>query len=244
MNALLNLHFDVRGDLLEAARECEEDVFLEAFGNTRTQLDEEYGPYNDQSVFIAVSDENGAVLGAARLITPGAAGLKTLNDIGREPWLVDGRRSASAVELDVDRTWDIATIGVRRELRGSNPLITAAMYHAILAASRVNDVVDAVAILDDHARRVLASVGYIYPVLPGTETRPYLGSPASTPCYAHIAGCVDAQRRINPDAHRLITLGIGLDGISIPSTQDFVVKPRLVPAGAEAAAEQGAVVAA
>ncbi len=61
MNALLNLHFDVRGDLLEAARQCEEDVFLEAFGNTRTQLDEEYGPYNDQSVFIAVSDENGDV---------------------------------------------------------------------------------------------------------------------------------------------------------------------------------------
>ncbi len=59
MTTLLNLHFDAQGDLLESARQCEEDVFLQAFGNTRAQLDEEYGPYDDQSVFVAVSDERG-----------------------------------------------------------------------------------------------------------------------------------------------------------------------------------------
>ena len=59
MNALLNLHFNVRGELLEAARECEADVFLQAFGNTRQQLEDEYGPYNDQSVFVAVADDQG-----------------------------------------------------------------------------------------------------------------------------------------------------------------------------------------
>lgn len=228
MNALLNLQFDVRGELLDAARQCEEDVFLEAFGNTRQQLQDEYGPYNDQSVFIAVSDANGDVVGASRVITPGPAGLKTINDIGREPWLADGDRSARAAELDLDRTWDIATLGVRRDVRGSNFMVTAALYHAIIAASRVNGIVDAIGILDEHARRVLSAAGYIYPTIPGTDTREYLGSPASTPLYAHIAGCVDAQRRINPDAYRLVTLGVGLDGISIPSEQDFVIKPRLV----------------
>ena len=96
MNALLNLHFDAQGDLLESARQCEEDVFLQAFGNTRAQLDEEYGPYDDQSVFVAVADESGHVVGACRLITPGSAGLKTLNDVARQPWGIDGVRSASA----------------------------------------------------------------------------------------------------------------------------------------------------
>ena len=96
MNALLNLHFDAQGDLLESARQCEEDVFLQAFGNTRAQLDEEYGPYDDQSVFVAVSDDAGHVVGACRLITPGPAGLKTLNDVARQPWGIDGLRSASA----------------------------------------------------------------------------------------------------------------------------------------------------
>jgi hypothetical protein len=115
MNALLNLHFDPRGDLLEAARQCEEDVFLQAFGNTRSQLDEEYGPYNDQSVFVSVSDDSGHVVGSCRLITPGPAGLKTLNDVARQPWGVDGLRAARAASIDVTRTWDIATLGVRRD---------------------------------------------------------------------------------------------------------------------------------
>ena len=235
MNALLNLHFDARGALLEAARQCEEDVFLEAFGNTRAQLEEEYGPYNDQSIFVAVADGAGHVVGACRLITPGPAGLKTLNDVSREPWGVDGVRSARAAGLDVERTWDIGTLGVRKDARGSRMAVGIALYHALVVATRVNDVQAITAILDDSARRVLTAADYIMPALPGTRTGEYLGSPASTPVYGFCAGMLDAQRRRNPDAYRLMSLGIGLDGIAVPEESAFRLRPRLVPAEVPAA---------
>jgi hypothetical protein len=229
MNALLSLHFDPRGDVLEAARQCEEDVFLQAFGNTRSQLDEEYGPYNDQSVFVAVVDDSGQAVGACRLITPGPAGLKTLNDVARAPWGVDGRRSAAAARIDVTRTWDIATLGVRRDYRGPKLNVSIAMYHAIMRATRLNEVATATAILDTHAFRVLADAGYLFSTLPGTSAAPYLGSESSIPVFGHWSGLADAQRRMFPELYRLITLGIGIDGISIPEDDAFRLRPRLVP---------------
>ena len=57
--------------------------------------------------------------------------------------------------------------------------------------------------------------------LPGTHAAPYLGSPASTPVYGHFAEMADLQRRTNPEAHRLIDLGVGLDGISVPAAETF-----------------------
>jgi hypothetical protein len=227
MTALLSLHFNVRGDLLEAARECEEDVFLQAFGNTRSQLDQEYGPYNDQSVFVAVADDSGEVFGACRLITPGATGLKTLNDVSRAPWGVDGLRAARAAGVDPANTWDIGTLGVRKDYRGSRASVAIALYHALVVSTRVNEVGAIVAVLDDQVRRMLTLSDYIMTNLPGTRTAEYLGSPASTPVYGHCAGMLDAQRRMNPDAYRLISMGIGLDGISVPEPSAFELRTRL-----------------
>jgi hypothetical protein len=241
MNALLNLHFDARGALLEAARQCEEDVFLQAFGNTRIQLEDEYGPYNDQSVFVAISDDEGQVVGTCRLITPGSAGLKTLNDVSREPWGIDGLRAARAADIDPENAWDVATLGVRRDYRGSKMAVSIALYHAIVVGTRVNEVGTITAILDDQIRRILTAADFIMPPLPGTRTGQYLGSPASTPVYGHCAGMVDGQRRMNPDAYRLMSLGIGLDGISIPEQSAFELRSRL---DVVTASEQGAVVAA
>jgi hypothetical protein len=229
MNALLNMHFDARGDLLDAARQCEEDVFLQAFGNTRNQLEDEYGPYNDQSVFVAISDDSGHVVGSCRLITPGSRGLKTLNDVGREPWGVDGLRAARAAGIDPENAWDVATLGVRRDYRGSKMSVAIALYHAIVVSTRVNEVGTITAILDDQIRRILTAADFIMPPLPGTRTAEYLGSPASTPVYGHCAGMVDGQRRMNPDAYRLMSLGIGLDGISIPEQSAFELRPQLAP---------------
>lgn len=238
MSDLLYLHFDVRDELLDGARRCEEDVFLQAFGNTREQLDDEYGPYNDQSVFMAVADASGYVVGSCRLITPGPAGIKTLNDIGRDPWRVDGQRSGALVGVDQADTWDIATLGVRPNHRGSQLMVAIALYHALVVSTRVNEVGSVTAILDDNVRRLLTASDWIMPTLPGTATGPYLGSPASTPVYGHPADMVDLQRRSNPDAYRLMTLGIGLDGVSIPADSAFERKAdrpaaaRLVPVAA------------
>jgi hypothetical protein len=242
VNPLLNLHFDVRDELLDATLDCEESVFLESFGNTRNQLEEEYGPYNDQSLFIAVSDDSGLVVGACRIIRPGSQGLKTLNDVGRQPWGVDGMRSARAAGIDIDRTWDIATIGVRRQYRGPRLMVAMAMYHAIMRSTRINDVATATAILDSAAFQVLADAGYLFTTLPGTAPAPYLGSESSIPVYGHWTGLADAQRRMFPELYRLITLGIGIDGVAIPDDEAFDLqrKPILVAVASDGNGKEAA----
>jgi hypothetical protein len=225
-STLLQIHFDPSGDLLAAARDCEADVFLRAYGNTREELDEEFAPYEDASAFIALTDTDGTVVAACRLILPSAAGLKSLHDLARPPWLVDGNRSARAAGVNPALTLDIATIGVRPGLRGGESLAAIALYHAIVMASRANNMPTVVMIMDQHARSMLTSIGCATQALPGTGSGPYLGSPASTPVWANVANMMDGQRRMNPDAFRLVSQGIGLDGISVPPLSDFVLRDR------------------
>ena len=222
MSDVLTVAFNVTGDELAAARACEADVFLSAFGNTRDQLDDEYGPYDEASLFMSVSNAVGDVLGVCRFILPSPAGLKTLNDVAREPWCVDGVRSARAVGIDPENCWDMATLGVRDGFRGPGLMVAMALYHGILKTGAVNGVPAATAIMDDHVRRALGVFDYVYPALPGTATSTYLGSPASTPVYFLTSSLV-AQRRRNPDAYRLLSLGIGLDGINVPDDSAFLV---------------------
>lgn len=221
------MHFDVGGALLDSARDCEAEVFLSAYGNTREQLAEEYDPYEDSTVFLAVADHRDDVLATVRLLAPGgSAGLKTLVDVGRAPWGVDGNRSAAAAKLDLGSTWEIATLAVRRSAGGDHSSLSLALYHGLIAVCRANTMSSFVAVLDQRVRRLLSMVGLPTQPLPGTRTAPYLGSPASTPVYAHCAPVLDDQRRNFPDAYRLVTLGVGLDGISVPGPEAFVLRPR------------------
>jgi hypothetical protein len=220
------LHFDPSGELLAAASACEADVFSRAYGNTRQELDEEYGPYEDASAFIALSDSGGEVVAACRLIVPSQAGLKSLRDTARPPWLVDGNRSARAAGLDLASTLDIATIGVRPGLRGAGLLAAIALYHAIVMATRANNLPYVVMIMDERARRLLTSIGCATQALPGTGPGPYLGSPASTPLWANVPNMMDRQRRTNPEGYRLVSQGVGLDGISVPALSAFVLRDR------------------
>ncbi|GAB3598254.1 hypothetical protein GCM10027446_28030 [Angustibacter peucedani] len=223
---MLRLHFDAQGALLDSARECEAEVFLRWFGNTRAQLDDEYGPYEEHSVFLVLADEDEQAVGAVRLIAPGGPGFKTFADVGQQPWGVDGLRSARAAGIDLSSTWEVATLGVRAGAAGGGTAGALALYHGLMTVARVNRMSTFVAILDERVRRLLGSVGITTRALPGTATAPYLGSDRSTPVYSHYAPMVDAQRRDLPDAYRLVTLGIGLDGVSIPPEEQFRLQPR------------------
>lgn len=242
---MLTLVFDPQGDLLESARECEAEVFEQWFGNSRKQLEDEYRPYESSSFFVAVADASGQVLAAARAIYPtpqptnactetnartevAGRGLKTLDDLSRPPWGVDAARSAAAAGIDPRTTGDVATLGVRGGLRGSGVHLAAAVYHGLIVMARVNRVSSFTAILDERPRALLTSLGIVMHPLPGARTAPYLGSPASTPVYAHIGTMLDNQRRHLPDAHRLVTRGVGLDGIRVPEDSAFLVKPRVL----------------
>jgi hypothetical protein len=226
------MHVDPAGDLLGAAEACEAEVFLRAYGNTAEEWADEYGPYDQSSVFLAMADPDGDVVAACRLIVPGPAGLKTLNDTSRAPWHVEGYRAARSAGIDPDATIDIATIGVRRGLRGAGMLASVALYHGIVQLTRANAMPDVVMLMDERARRLLTSIGCLTFALPGTAPGPYLGSAASTPLWANVPQMMDHQRRTNPDAFRLVSQGIGLDGIDVPALDQFRLDRNQQPAEA------------
>lgn len=215
-NAPLRFVFDPQGDELAAARRCEAQVFLETFGNTPEEFDLEYGPYEDSTLFMTVLEENGEAAATSRVIAPGPAGLKTLNDIGRPPWKVDGLRSARAAGIDPARTWDVSTIAVRRG-SGRGGLCAAALYHGIFRAAHTNDIDFFVLIMDSQVRELLNAVGISTHPLPGTKPGEYLGSPSSAPLWGSLSRGAEQQRHGSPEAYRLIFQGIGLDGITLPT---------------------------
>jgi hypothetical protein len=231
VTAEYELQVDPQGAERKAAEGCEASVFLSVYGNTEAELQEEYGRYEHSSVFLSVADRAGEVIGACRIVLPSVAGLKTLNDLSREPWTVDGYRSAAAAGLDPARTLDVATIGVRRGVKGPALLASMAMYHGIVALSRANDLPYVVMIMDERARRLLTSISCPTNLLPGTEPGAYLGSTTSTPLWASVPDMMDYQRRANPEAHRLVSDGAGLTGIHIPPPDRFKLgsSPAAVP---------------
>lgn len=217
MNAApLRFVFDPVGDELAAALRCESQVFLEAYGNTPEEFDVEYGPYESATGYMTVLQDDGEAVATARFIAPGPAGLKTLNDVSRPPWQVDGLRSARAGGVDPSRTWDVATIAVRKG-SGRGGLCAAALYHGIVTAAFANEIEYIVMIMDSHARQLLTGLGMQTQALPGTKTGEYLGSASSTPLWANLHRMFELQRQQSPDAYRLIYQGIGLDGIALPT---------------------------
>ncbi len=228
MSVDLVLHFDPRGDVLAAAQDCETSVFLEQYGNTTAQWAEEYGPYDATSVFIAVTEPGGDALATMRIILPSEAGLKSLVDVAGPPWSIDGVRAARSAGMTVAQTWDVATIAIRKRAVRSG-LLSTALYRGLLLATRANATRWIVMIMDVRARRALSMAGLQTRMLPGASIAPYLGSDASVPVWAEVAPMVDQQRLINPDAHRLITLGVGMDGVAVPDPGQFVLSGR-VPA--------------
>jgi hypothetical protein len=222
----LRLVFDPSGDVLQAARACEADIFYQAYGNSPQLLAEEYAAYEDNSVFVALADSGDEVLGVVRLLAPGER-LKTLDDLAHEPWLTDSKRSVAAARIDLSSTWDVATIGVRPGQKQHRARLAFALYHSLIVAARVNEASTFMAILDERVRRLLDTVGITMHSMPGASPMPYLGSRASTPVFCRVAPMLDNQRRNLPDAYRLVTLGVGLEDIEVPPIDHFRYVPRI-----------------
>lgn len=222
----LRLVFDPSGSLLESARACEADIFYAAYGNHPELLAAEYAAYEERSVFVALATSDDIVLGVVRLLAPGAR-MKTLDDLARAPWSTDWTRSVAAAGIDLTSTWDVATIGVRPGQQHQRVRLAFALYHSLIVAARANEASAFLAIVDQRVRRLLNSVGIVMQTLPGASPLPYLGSRASTPVYAQVATMLDNQRRDLPDAYRLVTLGIGLEGVAVPPMDHFRYVARI-----------------
>ena len=155
-----------------------------------------------------MTDRGGDAVGTARMIMPSPTGVKTLIDVRRPPWQIDGERSARSAGIDLTRAWDVATLAVRRK-QGRGGLISAALYHGLIQTLRANRAGWIVMIMDARAKRLLDIAGLRTTLLPGTRPGEYLGSASSFPLWSELVSMMDGQRSINPDAHRLISQGLG-----------------------------------
>jgi hypothetical protein len=216
----LTLHFDPHGELLQSTLDCEQEVFAERYDWPRAETRDFYAPYDESSTFVSVADPDGLVVAMARYIYPSAVGLCTVNELSVE-WDVDGLELLGQTGLDLTRTWDVGSVCVRRDAKRYGVMHAAALYHGLLKASAANDVRGFVSLIDERVRRLLGMFGLMVHAIPGTSTSAYGGSKATTPVWADMAKFVGDQRRNAPESYRLVTLGVGLDGVRVPSTEGF-----------------------
>ena len=161
----------------------------------------DFSAYESSSLFVVVTDDADAVVGAARIIMPGLAGFKTLDTVGRYP-----------TTLDLPRTWDIASFTVRSE---QHNLVAAALCHVILQAVRVNRVRSLVFTLDKSTRETFATWG----LLPAPIGR------SETAFWGQVSRLIDRQRAACWEGYQLVTRGDALEGgVKVPTPGDLEIR--------------------
>src|SRR4051812_18604574 len=146
----------------------------------------EFAPYEAQSAFLVVVDQQGDVRATMRLVTPGPSGLKTIVEAARSPWFVDSQRAARAVGLDLANTWDVATLAVGSKLGRDRLVVSAPLTRGPRAPARRNRVTSLLMTVDERVRGILQTYFGLYTTaFPGATPQPFEGSPASTPVYGH-----------------------------------------------------------
>jgi hypothetical protein len=172
-------------------RYVEEQVFAEAFGNSADLLEHEYGAYEAATTFIVAIDHRRMVpAGAVRLVTPSAAGFKTLDDIvavwGRP---LEDVLLHTALTLPPERVWDIATLAVAPDYRGkaASGLISLALYRALCRGTAECGIDWCITILDSAVLRLLqTTIGRPFTAFQQVAAMPYLGSASSQPVWSDV----------------------------------------------------------
>ena len=233
----------------ELARHVERVVFMETFGNTPELLTKEYAPYDDASVFLCVVDHLRRVpAGTMRIVLPSPAGFKTLDDappVWGEP--VTAMAARTEIDIDLARTWDIATLAVAPEYRGKAAmgLVSMGLYQALAMATTRCGIAWLLAILDVPVFRMIRwKLRMPMAGFKGVTARPYLGSPASMPVWCNVG---DTERRLavsDPDLHDLYFKGVGMEPalqpLDLVATTGLLVEPPLVRAPTPGARSQSA----
>lgn len=177
------------------ARAVEREVFEHYFGNDAEEMQKEYGPYEDQSVFfLSVDRETGEPAGALRAIENGPRGLKTLNDLAaaREngdeavPHITpDQVQEFHGVE-SFDDCWDVGTLAVRKPYRATTDT-SIQLYRALYVSALNEGINHFISVIDAHSHNKMT--GYLgIPFVPLVDSAPfpYLGSKQSHAVYGEV----------------------------------------------------------
>ena len=200
----------------ELARSVEREVFYEFFGNTPELLAEEYGPYEQASVYFCVLDHRRRQpVGVMRVIVPSEAGHKSVHDLERV-WGLDLPEvmARTGLEIDTDSLWDVATMAVRRDYRGdaTNGLISMALFQTLGMLGDREQVKSVISVLDLVVLDLIqTNVGRPLTMLDGVEPRRYLDSPSSLPGVLDAADYKARLRFGHPDLFQLVFEGKGLE---------------------------------
>ena len=218
----------------ELVRDLERAVLLETFGNTPDLVAKEYGAYEDASLFLCVMDHRrGVAAGAMRVIRPSPVGLKSVHDI-EAAWgeTAEHMAARTGITLDLERTWDIATLVVAEEYRGKATmgLVAIGLYQALALATPRCGVAWLLAVLDVPVFRMIRwRLRMPLAGFAGVAPRPYLGSAASLPVWCDVAATERRLARSDPGMHDLYFRGVGLEPAVQPldvGTLEAVRAPR------------------
>lgn len=209
--------------LVPFARSVERAVFFEAFGNTEATMAAEYGPYEAASVWAVVVDHTrGEVAGCIRFITDGAGTVKSIADIGNDPWSadVDATLAAAGVTVRGDGdVLDVATLSVAPDYRGeaTSGIVSLALYQAVCRLSWLARNRYFVAVLDCVVfESVQRRTGAPFQHYPGIEPARYLDSPLSIPVFADVDEYRTRLERDDPALHELLFDAVGFESVISP----------------------------
>jgi len=157
------------------------DVFLDAFGNTPDVLRAEYAHLIPAMTHVVVLDRETRTAAGSLILQESSAGeLKTVVDLAGPTWSTPAERTLSLLGLAPDdRTAaDLLLLAVAGAHRNQGVAVLLLYAGWVVSATRGID--RWTAILDDPLVRGLGALagGALHPI---AESRPYLGSAASTP---------------------------------------------------------------
>lgn len=190
-DTLRYITIEVNGDhkCANIGRHIERVVFEEVFGNDVQQMTEEYGLYEAHSkFFIAIDRATEQPTGVLRVIGNSPQGLKSLNDAQQEPFNVniDNALKYHAIS-DLDTVWDIGTVAMLPDYRGSSEPSSIQLYRAMYLSALEHGIEHLVSIMDDKLLRMLKGhLAMPFEPLANSEPGPYLGSEKSHAVYAHV----------------------------------------------------------
>lgn len=210
--------------LADEARRLEASVFFETFGNTPAMLADEYGPYDDVSVFIVVLDHHRArVAGMIRLILDGHGSLKSMTDIEHEPWSMPfdrALREAGLDDLDTAAALDVTTLAVDPEYRGAatSGLVSLALYQAVVQTAVAGGFRWLVTILDVVVLDLInGSTQAPFRNYPGVDPMRYLDSPSSVPVWCDFDEYEPRLRALDPGMGEILFDGSGMEAAVAPA---------------------------